>query len=348
MLSLLRSLDPGSLIDWNTFVHSHEHELKRFIQEVAEEKQDWPFTKLEFEMFLKQRLAEKGPIHVARNDSRFEHEGRARDFLAKDSTNTIILDDLLEIIGRGSVKVNYAAFSIGTRILGFLTSTGENSIEGKSLARKVFLGWYDFLNSNGLQAPQNSKFNANNILFDGGQYWQCQSNMCYFGIRLPCPIILTDVIVSNPFTEKPAGLHLPDSISIFIRPKTKSQAAALLEYSKKFGNHIPASDSKYLSKYFKVMELDLDSGIPTHYLQLPLSLVNLKISSRDLFVQIRSTQGNTGLYNIKAYGLTEFAAEKYGHQFDTLLAKLTLDEEACKSGPLSHDSYVIEDDDYVL
>lgn len=125
-----------------------------------------------------------------------------------NGANQILLDNLLTTFAKGSLKINYADYNLGARILGFLTKSSPDDSPSTSFARKIFLGWYDYLSS-----PKEWNFNANNILIDGGKSWECNSNECSVGIRLFNPIILSDIIVKGIPQE--LGFFLPHRVSLF-------------------------------------------------------------------------------------------------------------------------------------
>ncbi|SGZ57464.1 CIC11C00000003543 [Sungouiella intermedia] len=238
------------------------------------------------------------------------------------ATNKVMLDNLVDIVSKGSVKMNFADYKNGARILGFLTSTGRDSYKQKSVIRRIFLGWYDYFDSHGLRSPQNLKYNANNLLKDMGSYWVCETNRCNFGVRLSSPVILTDFIFKNP-SQSNLGISLPTRASIYIKPSKKSQVALIENCLKRTKPEFLAAgkDNKYLTKFFKIQEVALDTK-PVQHIKLPVSLVNQKILAKDIYIELSSRDGCTGLYNLKVYGLTEFNSLAYAEQFESILDNL--------------------------
>ncbi|GEQ66876.1 hypothetical protein JCM33374_g539 [Metschnikowia sp. JCM 33374] len=351
--SFVERYDSKSSQNWKSFIEESGKDFQIYLKDLVKASQVEFISKAEFEKILNERLADLNQSLNSRYMKILEHidlnKNVSKVNLA-EAGNKVVLDNLLEIIGKGSVKINYADYNLGSRILGFLTTTGNDSNRQKSFARKLFLGWYDYLGSNGLSAPKNLKLNANNILLDGGEYWQCESNWCSAGVRLSSPIILTDLILNNPPEERPKGLNIPTSISIYIKPRKKSQALKLEEYLGLTKHKSSRTHNKYLAKFHKVLEVSLNGEMSMEHIQVPLSLVNMKILVKDIFVEIESRGGFTGLYNIKAYGLSEFNAYKYSQQFESLLDKLPHTNEA--SGiefweQDRHGGYTLEDDEYI-
>lgn len=337
---------------WTSFIKEGGEEFQTYLQDLVDSSQVDLISKAEFEKILNGKFAQISEDINSRYMDILNKVDLSRNITnvdMADAGHKIVLDNLLEVIGKGSMKLNYADYSLGARILGFLTTTGKDTSHQKSFIRSLFLGWYDYLSSNGLRAPKNLKLNANNLLFDGGEYWQCEANWCNFGIRLSSPIILTDIILNNPSAERPRGLNLPTKMSIYIKPRKKLQAMKLQEYVSLANYDVPITNNKYLSKFYKVQEVNLRGKLIVEHIQLPLSLVNMKIVVRDIFVQIESREGNIGVYNIKAYGLTEFNAYKYSQEFDSLLDKLPHGFEESEPEPWNsrHESYTMEDDDYI-
>lgn len=304
----------------------------------------------ELRSLLNEKLADTSEEFAAKLNTvldQIDLSGNTTKIDVKHATNKVMLDNLIDVVSKGSVKMNFADYKNGARILGFLTTTGRDTYKSKSFARRIFLGWYDYLNSNGLRSPQNLKYDANNILVDSGTYWECESNRCSVGVRLSSPIILTDLIFKNPSLPN-SGVHSPTRASIYIKPSKRSQVAALEEYLNRIkpGFLRAGKVNKYLTKFFKVQEVDLLTR-PIGHVRLPVSLINMRILVKDIYIEIASPDGSTGLYNLKAYGITEFNSLVYSEEFESILDGLQ--EEPTKFGNYySFDNgKALGDDDYI-
>lgn len=311
---------------WKQFIELNGSQFKAYINDLVDTSGVKFLTKAQFEESLHERLNLNNRALVAKVNSILDKMDLLRNSTNIDLSvagNRIVLDNLLEVVGKGSVKVNFADYKLGSRILGFLTTIGSDIHKNRSLVGSFFLGWYDLLTSSGLRSALNMKYNANNVLVDGGEFWQCGSHKCTVGIRLSSPIIITDLILNNPSSAKPPGLHMPDSISIYVKPRKRSDAKKLeqyLEYRLPFAYRL--SENKYLSKFYKIHEATFRSSRAIEHIKLPVSIINMRIPVRDVYVEISSRQGPTGLYNLKAYGLTELNTFRYAENFESILDQL--------------------------
>lgn len=318
-----------STMDWNTFLSSNEIQLKNYINSSLNKNSNYKAINKEvFERLLQRKLNDNNRLMWQKFNNLIDNLNinlNSTNINISKSSNKILLDNLLEIFAKGSIKINYADYKIGSRILGFLTNTGADVNQNKSIVRKLFLGWYDYLNSNGLKNPKNWKFNANNVLIDGGNYWQCESSYCTFGVRLFNPVILTDLFLKTPLTNLPDDFLPPNRVSVYIKPKSPRQVNSLIEYINKFKINFKnkSNTNKYLTKFVKVKEVAIDSNKAINHIKFPISLINLRIPVRDLYIEISSKDGSkTGLYSFKAYGISEYNSYKYNEEFDLLLNKL--------------------------
>lgn len=335
---------------WNKFLSQHGSQMKSYVDDLVGTAGVKYLSKAQFEESLHEKLAANNRALM----TKFNHMLDKIDFLRNSSSvdlgvsgNRVILDNLLDVVGKGSVKVNFADYKLGARILGFLTTTGIDSYKSKSLARTIFLGWYDYLTSSGLRSSKNMKFNANNVLVDGGQYWQCESRVCSVGIRLSSPVIATDLIINNPSVGKPQELLLPEVLSIYIKPRKRSDAEKLEQYMKfRLDFVYKQLDNKFLSKFFKVQEVHLKTKSIEH-IQLPKTIINMRIPTRDIYVEISSRHGVTGLFNLKVYGITEYNSFKFVENFESILDHLG-DEKEEKEYTELYDSSQLLDEDYIV
>lgn len=307
-------------------------------------------SKEEFLKVLHEKLAERESVITSKLNDLIDTIDLSKNFTRIDlghKTNKVVLDNLIDIVSKGSVKINFADYNNGARILGFLTSTGEDSYKRKSVVSRIFFGWYDYFTSNGLRSPEKLKFDANNVLFDLGTYWNCETNSCSIGVRLSSPVILTDIIFKNPSGKNP-GLVTPKRAAIYIKPSKKSMVPVLEAYlSHTKPEYLAAGKSnKYLAKFYKIQEVSFTSGAIQH-VKLPVSLVNLEILVRDIYIELYSRDGRTGLYNFKAYGLTEYNSLAYAEEFESILDKLHDDTESVDDYYSFEDGKVLGDDDYI-
>lgn len=344
-------------ISWDQFLRDNENNMNSHINSIIKKTNLLNISKEKLENFLQKRINENNKQIWEKYNNLIDNLNVVNSnstLIAKNlekSTNTILLDNLLEIFAKGSNKVNYADYKLGSRILGFLTTTSTSStrseISQKSLPRRIFLGWFDYLNSSGVHKPKNWKYNANNVLIDGGNYWHCESNECSIGLRLSDPVILTDLIFKNPPVE---GIKPPSYVSIYIKPRNSEQVKELKGYLQNKFDISQPSDQKYLKKFYKIKEVSLDSNKPINHVKFPVSLVNLKIPVKDIYIQIRSNGGITGLYNLKAYGISEFNSYKYNQEFELLIDKLSeLDEnEESVTNNVDIDNLIDENDSDIL
>lgn len=312
-----RDQHSNETVDWNSFIKQNDLQLKKYMNSNLRS-----INKASIQEILNTKLQENNKVIWRKLNEVLDtiNTVPSNSTITKASSK-VLLSSLLDVLHGGSVNVNYANYRYGTRILGFLTDNGYD-FGKKSLSRRLFLGWYDYLTSNGLRSPKYWKFNANNVILDGGSYWQCELNSCNFGLRLFSPVILTDFVLENP--QGVEDVEGPQTVSIYIRPKNASQRSTLLEYLKKYKlNFEPLNTkNKYLKKFVKVKEVGLNSKKPLNQIKFPVSLVNLRIPVRDVYVELASMDGKIGLYQFKAYGISEYNAEKYSDEVETLLNKM--------------------------
>lgn len=346
-----------NIMSWDRFLKENEASISNYFNSVLKKSSLQNISKEKLEMFLQKKINEN-------NEQIWEKFNNLIDNLNIMNSNSttisnkfqkvssdIFFDNLLEIFAKGSTRVNYADYRLGSRILGFLTTSSSlttSTVNLKSLPRRLFLGWFDYLNSGGIHKPKNWKYNANNVLIDGGNYWHCESNECTVGLRLSDPIILTDIILKNPPTD---SVNSPTFVSIYIKPKNSAQVNELIEYLQSLKIDITKSKNhKYLKKFFKVKEISLDSRRPINHIKLPVSLINLKIPVKDIYIEIYSSKGVTGLYNLKAYGISEFSSYKYNQEFELLVDKLSNlhEDEASVTESIDIDEFIDENDSEIL
>lgn len=356
LYSFIEKHNSGSKVNlsWNEFLEENDSSLKSYVENVLKHPNVKFVTKDHFEKSLNDFFAREN----AKLDSKLSKiidaadlTGNLTDFETLKKANDVMLESLVETVTKRSIKINYAEYGLGSRILGYLTSTGLDSYKTKSFARKLFLGWYDYLSSNGLRSGDKLKFNANNILVDNGYYWKCENAGCSVGIRLLAPIIFTDLVLKNPLSSRPTSLTPPSKISVFVKPRKKQQVAGLQEYLRTFRPEFLSAlgSNKYLSKFFKIQEVELPTGSSVEHIRLPVSIINLKVLVRDLYLQIESVEGTTGLCNVKVYGIEEYFSLKYADEFESILGEIHQQETTRPAYYLSgyDSSRILGEDDYV-
>lgn len=338
------------LLSWKKFLNQHGTEMKKYVDDLVGTAGVKFLSRAQFEESLHEKLAANNRALMAKFTNMLDKVDFLRNASSVDigaSGNRVILDNLLDVVGKGSVKVNFADYKLGARILGFLTTTGVDSYKTKSLARTLFLGWYDYLTSSGLRSPANMKFNANEILVDGGQYWQCESHKCSVGVRLSSPVIITDMIFNNPSIGKPQELLLPEVVSIYIKPRKRADAEKLEQHLKYRLDFVYKQlDNKFLSKFYKVQEVHLKSKSIEH-VQLPKAIINMRVPTRDIYVEISSRRGVTGLFNLKVYGITEYNSFKFAENFESILDHLGEEEKENEHLEVYDSSHLL-DEDYIV
>lgn len=239
----------------------------------------------------------------------------------KKTTDEIFLNELLDIFNKGLVKINYSDYNMGARILGFLTNLNMNN-QGKSIS-KMFTGWFDYFGTN--SQPVN---NANNVLLD--REWQCQSNQCSIGIRLFSPIIISDIFIKN------TNLKL---VTLYVKPSDYKQVDELKQYIAKFKLDTTTSTrSKYIKKFFKIKTITVDNPQLVH-LKVPISLVNMKIPAKDIYLEFTTDQEVVTMNSIKVYGITEFNSFKYSQDFNKMVGSIQDDNSGFEDILLGDDDY---------
>lgn len=313
----------SSSYDWEGFWTSNEPQIKDYITKIVDSKGIHAIDKNLFEKSLTKKLEQNNKIMQEKFNNLVDRLNLA-NFSSNDSISGefaksakgIALDNLLEVIAKGSIHVNYADYNLGSRILGFLTSSSVPTISKKSFPRKILLGWYDYFSSRGVKDPRGWKHNANNVLVDNADHWECESGHCSIGIRLSSPVILTNLVLK--FTRD-GSLESPDLVSIYVKPAHANQLGKLEEYLKDVKFDLTAKElNKYLKKFFKIKEEPFYEHGGIYVIKLPTTYINLRIPIRDVYLEFRSSRKNIGILNLKAYGISEFNAYKYTEDFDTL------------------------------
>lgn len=203
------------------------------------------------------------------------------------------LDKVLETLSRRP-GVNYADHSLGARTLGFLT---QQKKEPRSLARKLLLGWFDFLQS--VKAPQSLRHHANNALADTDVAWTCALPRCSIGIRLSSAVTLTHLAIDADADA---------TVLLYIKPRARD-ADRLVGYLLRFHPHYV--HLRVLKRFYKVSEQPL-----LRHMKLPVTIVNMGLCVHDIYLEIVAARP-VAITQIRAYGVTEHYVPVLGED-DTL------------------------------
>lgn len=215
-------------------------------------------------------------------------------------SDEVFINELLDIFTKGLIRINYADYTLGSRILGFLTKLNLN--EKTHSVSKAFTGWFSVFSAK--LHPEN---NANNLFFD--KKWKCTGKQCSVGMRLFSPIIMTDVFIKN------SNLNL---VSLYIKPAEYSLVEKMKEYVHKFKLGSDKPKSKYTKKFFKVKSLNVESG--QIHIKLPPSFVNLKIPSKDIYFKFETNDESVEMTSVKVFGVTAYSSEKQSEDFAKLVS----------------------------
>ncbi|CUM62967.1 uncharacterized protein PRCAT00000527001 [Priceomyces carsonii] len=318
--------DHNTTLDWDKFIQMNEPKLSEYLNSAVNRHSNLKYiTKEAFEKTLNQKLKENnGVIWKKFNDLvdniNLVNSSSSSEDRFVDSSHKVYLNSILELFTKDFLKVNYADYSLGARILGFLT-TSKNS-GSKSLFRKLLFGWYDYLIASEVSAPHSWKYNANNVLLDGLESWEIPSDKSSIGIKLFRSIILTDIIVKIPLVSEGLG---PYFISFYIKPKSFDQYKKIKSLNELKFNFDSTNDNRYLKKFIKINEYTLDTTKKIHHIKTPITIINLRIPSRDIYVEITSPKGPISLTSIKVYGISELSATQYADDLELLLSKVATD-----------------------
>lgn len=282
---------------WSSFLDSHLSELNAYITSAL--KKSNAVTREVLEETLHKRLADNNQII-------WEKFNGLVDTLAANSTSLnvaadgVMLESILDVFAKSSKSVNYADYQLGSRILGFLTSAGTES--QKLLARRVFLGWYDYLN--GPSAPSNWKFNANTVLVDDGNSWHCGAH-CSIGIRLFESVLLTDLVLHS---------NGASAVSIYVKPRYSKDFDKVQKHASRLRFIRDELENKYARKFIKIKEETLVGNV--NHIRMPRSLVNMEVPIRDIIVEVLGDDAK--VESLKAYGVKEVGARHLRQDFGAI------------------------------
>lgn len=338
---------PGLSGNWTEFLQANEKELKNYVKQNVQNMNVDVDSQYKIEKAVQQKIAnnnqrlEEKFNNLVDTLTLFNNQSSSAHSKVALSEDNILLNDLLEMFSKGSVRVNYADYRLGSRVLGFLVSTSLSKQKSqKSLARRLLFGWFDYLSLGGITSPKYWKFNANNALIDGGDYWHCESEECSIGIRLSSPVILNDIVIKNPPSENIRPIIF---VALYVKPSSNHHLEELIKYLEDLKFDIGGRrESRYLKNFIKIKDTHVTSGNSIHHIKLPISLINLRIPVRDIYVEISSQGGTTGLYNIKAYGISEYDSYTYSKELDSFFRDN--DDFTSNDQPLENNDYILGND----
>ncbi|EMG48404.1 hypothetical protein G210_1030, partial [Candida maltosa Xu316] len=227
-------------------------------------------------------------------DNLFDNLTIVNNTIVEPNTSKVWIDSILNLISRGSTLVNYADYSCGARILGFLTKSQEKS-DKYNLLEKMVYGWWIF-NEN----LTDDQYNANHVLLDDDVSWKGGEEI---GIRVSNGIIPSDIIIECDTKQE-------QMVAVGFKPSTKA-GFDKLEYGK-----IDESQNKYISKFKKIKQVKIKSGI--NHIRLPIRFINMKITGKDFYFKF---EHELDINSIKVYGISEINAIKYQDKLSLLVDK---------------------------
>ncbi|KAK6454958.1 uncharacterized protein RJT20DRAFT_53839 [Scheffersomyces xylosifermentans] len=322
--------------DWDQFLSKNTGQLDELISKQVTESST--ILKEKLEGLVQRQMSEFNQNII----DKFNHlvdslnvEDGNSDSPLKTAATPLLLSQLAEILAKGSIKVNYADYNLGARILGFLTQGNSNNArETQPFFGRILFGWYHYLS---MKSPREWKYNANNVLLDNESSWNCELDSCSIGIRLFNQIILTDVIIKSRNMGR---------VSLWVKPRSQSHYDKLHNYQKQFKVLNDKSSNRYLRKFLKISEHPISSGV-TH-LEVPVKLVSLAIPLRDIYlefipIEVEEESATTNITStsnghvsrahsalqidyIKVYGISEVNAYKSDQHLNSLLTQSRSDD----------------------
>lgn len=329
---------------WQEFLNTHKESLQSYISKIMQESNLKGMGKGEFQKLLQDKFKENNEEIITKFNNLIDNLDingtEANDKTLRFNGDLIFLNNILEFLSKGSINVNYADYKLGSRILGFLTSAPHDN---KSLPRKLLLGWYDYLVES-VPQPSDLKYNANNLLIDGGSSWVCNpdnSNICSVGVKLSNPIIMTDLILKSTDLQT-----IPKFVSIYVKPTSRKSFEDIVAYLNEFkiDFNLPTSSNKYLRKFVKIKEAKLEMT-PLNHIKVALSLINLRIPIKDVYIEFHGTNQNEmiEMFNLKVYGISEYNSYKYNKEFETIIDSLKDQFEQVPTRELKIDNYIYDE-----
>ncbi|EGW35447.1 uncharacterized protein SPAPADRAFT_48439 [Spathaspora passalidarum NRRL Y-27907] len=217
-------------------------------------------------------------------------------------SNEIWLNSMLDLFSRGSIKVNYADYSLGARILGFLTSYPKNKTH--SIWYKMAYGWWIYSEN------KHDQHNANHVLMDDDATWICDNSECQLGLRLYSAIIPTDLLIEL----EGADTH---TVELGFKPNSRTGYDKLSQF-----DGMSSKTNPYLKKFKLIKSIKLSSGLV--HVRFPIRFVNLQVSGRDVYLKFTPNSKNPiHVKRVKVYGINEVDAVKYADQFKLMIGQFT-------------------------
>lgn len=217
-----------------------------------------------------------------------------KDYLQDEipsNPKNLIMDSVVDAINGQRIKVNYADYGLGARILGFLTNLNmDDTSYGSSLLHIASLKWLFNGNFN--------KQNANNVLLDDDSSFLVSNTLA---IRLSHVVYLSDLIINiKALSSSPSKtVH---QMGVYVKPKKLKYFKQLLPH--KLPN-LPIESNRYLKRFIPIQTCRLANGI--NKIKLPRSLTHLQIPIRDIFLTFDSP---VEIINLRGFGLTEYEGEE--------------------------------------
>lgn len=203
----------------------------------------------------------------------------------------LVMDSIVDVINSQQIKVNYADYGLGARVLGFLTNvkTGNGNVNS-------------FLNVVSLKWLLNYRFNnqdANNVLLENDASFEVSSSLA---IRLSHVVYLSDLVIN--LKPKPSPNAEPLSrVVIYVKPKKFKYFQQLLPHKLP---KVPVESSRYLKRFIPIHTCRIANGI--NKIKMPRSLTHLQIPVRDIFLTFDT---EVDVMNVRGYGLTVYEGEEF-------------------------------------
>ncbi|MDC6271436.1 hypothetical protein PP707_03980, partial [Acetobacter pasteurianus] len=214
------------------------------------------------------------------------------------TTSQIWVNSMVDLISKSSKHKNYAEFTNGARILGFLTSKSE--LEKRWFFQALLPGGAsnDFLTD---------PHNANHVILDDDIIWAGGDEL---GIRLSSSIIPTDILIEC------GDIPQETQVSIGFKPDSKAG------FDKLRFETVASSSNKYASKY-KLLKTNKLSASSINHVKLPVRFINSQVTGRSLYFKFDK---HVNILSIKVYGITDLDATNFKNRLEMLVDKFHEDE----------------------
>lgn len=214
------------------------------------------------------------------------------------TTSQIWVNSMVDLISKCSKHKNYAEFTNGARILGFLTSKSE--LEKRWFFQALLPGGasHDFLTD---------PHNANHVILDDDIIWAGGDEL---GIRLSSSIIPTDILIEC------GDIPQETQVSIGFKPDSKAG------FDKLRFETMASSSNKYASKY-KLLKTNKLYASSINHIKLPVRFINSQVTGRSLYFKFDK---HVNILSIKVYGITDLDATNFKSRLEMLVDKFHEDE----------------------